>query len=190
MLTQFEQYHLTNIRKNLLGVELETNINGNAGRDFENKLENLGYYVNRSFGIDLPMLGWEVKTRKESAISAQTITSMHPDDIVKTPYMMSPVYEKFKKQLRVYTNDGDIIIKIDVFDFDKDIIQTPVKASYENARKILISNRNINYIPYKGLSVYFEKTRHDRPELDIRLSTSTMQKFESMSRSMYNHLFY
>jgi hypothetical protein len=189
MLSFFEQNSLQLIRRQFLGIKLKTNINGDAGRDFEDKMEEIGFPINRLCGIDMPYLGWEIKTRKESATSAQTITAMHPDDIIKTPYKLSPVYEKFKKQLRVYTNDYDEITKINVFNFDIDRIQCIIESSYERARSLLILNKNINYTPYEGICVFFEKTHKNRPELDIRISDTAIRKIELMSTSNYSNIF-
>lgn len=189
MTTLLEQNILIFIRQRLLGVELKSNIYGDAGRDFEDKMEHLGFPINRGSGVDLPHLGWEIKTRKTSATSAQTITSMFPDDIINTPYKLSPVYEKFRKQLRVYTNDYDKIKSIDLYDFDKESIQNIMELSYEKARSILIANKDTSYTPYQGLGVYFEKTHKDRPELDIRVADTVMKKLEGMSKSNFQNLF-
>jgi hypothetical protein len=187
--TPLEDHLLSFIRQNFIGVELEDNLNGNAGRDFENKLENLGFTINRLYGVDLPYLKWEIKTRKASATSPQTIASMHPEIIIKTSYYNSLAYEKFKKQLRVYTDDNNKIISITLFDFDLPVIQDIIERTYEQSRTLLTINQNIVYTPYQGIGVYFEKTHKTRPEFDIRISDTNMKKAEFMSQSIFSYIF-
>jgi hypothetical protein len=189
MITVQETLLLNIIRKSLLGKQLPSNLYGDAGRTCENLLEDIGVPINRGAGCDILTLGWEVKSRKTNATSAQTITSMHPGDIISTPYRDSPVYEKIRKQLRFTSDESDVIIAIDLCDFDQDYIQDILEAGYERARIMIATNPKISYTPYQGLEGYFEKTKKDRPELDFRLADGQMEKFLAMTSSTFQDMF-
>jgi hypothetical protein len=131
-----------------------------------------------------------VKTRKKSATSAQTITSMSVDTIIKTPYKDSNVYKKFQQQFRVKTDDNNVIIEAGLFDFDQPQIQELIEAAYEHGRKILSQNKNIGYTPYTGFWGYFEQTKKDRDSVyDFRLSNSDMESLERMAKSNFKDMF-
>lgn len=173
----------------LVGVHLPTNENGHAGRAVETILENMGYPINRGAGPDILDYDLEIKTRKESATSAQSITSMTPTDIVNTPYYDSPVYRKFRQQYRIKTNDNDVIISAKVYDFDQPQIQDLIEEAYEHARNIIKQDPTITYTPYSGHWGYFEKTKKDSESLDFRLTNDQMKKLEAMAESTFNKVF-
>jgi homoserine dehydrogenase len=178
------------VADHLIGIQLPTNTDGHAGRAIEDILEAAGLKVNRGFGPDLIDYGIEVKTRKKSATSAQTITSMSVDAIIKTPYKDSNVYKKFQQQFRVKTDDNDVIIEAGLFDFDQPQIQELIEAAYEHGRKILSQNKNIGYTPYTGFWGYFEQTKKDRDSVyDFRLSNSDMESLERMAKSNFKDMF-
>jgi hypothetical protein len=173
----------------LIGRQLPTNAHGAAGRAAEDLLEQMGIPINRGPGADM-MFGLECKTRKLSATSSQTICVMHPEDIVKLSYYNSPVYAKFQQQLRIKTNDDDIIISAQVYDFDQPHIQDKVEAAYENGRRQIIKDPNILYTPYEGYWGYFENTNPNKTScLDFRITNRDMEKFEEMSISTFNKIF-
>jgi homoserine dehydrogenase len=178
------------VSDHLIGIQLPTNTDGHAGRAIEDILEAAGLKVNRGLGPDLIDYGIEVKTRKKSATSAQTITSMSVDTIIKTPYKDSNVYKKFQQQFRVKTDDNNVIIEAGLFDFDQPQIQELIEAAYEHGRKILSQNKNIGYTPYTGFWGYFEQTKKDRDSVyDFRLSNSDMESLERMAKSNFKDMF-
>lgn len=190
MITPKETLLLNIIRHRLLGKQLPSNFGGDAGRACENLLEDdVGIIINRGFGCDIPEIGWEVKCRKGTATSAQTVTTMRPEDIISTPYPLSPVYNKIRKQLRFTTNDNDVIIAIDLCDFDQPQIQELLEKAYEHARSLLKETPELEYTPYEGYWGYFEKTKKGRPELDFRLADGQMEKLLAMTSSTFKDLF-
>jgi hypothetical protein len=190
MITPTETLILNMIRHQLLGYQLPSNINGHAGRTCEDLLETkVGIRINRGYGCDIPEIGWEVKARKGTATSAQTVTSMRPEDIISTPYPLSSVYNKIRKQLRFTTNDNDVIIAIDLCDFDQPQIQELLEEAYEHARSLLKETPKLEYTPYEGYWGYFEKTKKDRTELDFRLADGQMEKLLAMTKTNFLDIF-
>ena len=189
MITAVETLILNMIRYHLLGKQLPSNINGNAGRTCENLLESIGININRGYGCDIPAVGWEVKSRKGTATSAQTVATLHPETVVETSFLQSLVYEKIRKQLRFTTNDLDVIIAIDLCDFDQPQILELIEAAYEHGRSLIKDNPQLTYTPYEGYWGYFEKTKKDRPELDFRLSDGQMEKLLAMTSSTFQEIF-
>ena len=189
MITSTETLILNIIRHQLLGKQLPSNIHGDAGRACESLLENIGIHINRGAGCDIPEIGWEVKCRKGTATSAQTVATMHPNNVIITPWVFSPVYEKIRKQLRFTTDDLDVIVDIDLCDFDQPQIQELLQAAYEHARSLITANPSITYTPYEGYWGYFEKTKKDRPELDFRLADGDMEKLLAMTNSTFQDIF-
>ena len=190
MITPTETLILNMIRHQLLGYQLPSNINGAAGRACEDLLETkVGIRINRGYGCDILEIGWEVKCRKGTATSAQTVTSMRPEDIISTPYPLSPVYNKIRKQLRFTTSDNHVIIAIDLCDFDQPQIQELLEEAYEHARSLIKEIPKREYTPYDGYWGYFEKTKKDRPELDFRLADGQMEKLLAMTASTFKDIF-
>jgi hypothetical protein len=189
MITAVETLILNMIRYHLLGKQLPSNINGNAGRTCENLLESIGININRGYGCDIPAVGWEVKSRKGTATSAQTVATLHPETVVETSFLQSLVYVKIRKQLRFTTNDLDVIIAIDLCDFDQPQILELIEAAYEHGRALIRDNPQLTYTPYEGYWGYFEKTKKDRPELDFRLSDGQMEKLLAMTSSTFQEIF-
>jgi homoserine dehydrogenase len=173
----------------LIGVKLPTNIDGHAGRALEKILESAGIKINRGAGPDILIWGIEVKTRKKSATSPQTIASMSPDDIISTSYYRSNVYKKFQQQLRIKTDDNDVIIEADLYDFDQPQIQQLIAEAYEHGRKLISQNKNIKYTPYEGYWGYFEQTKPGSDCYDFRVSDSAMESLERMAKSTFTKHF-
>ena len=177
------------ISHKLIGKELPTNKDGHAGRAAEYLLESFGIPINRGAGTDMSH-GLELKTRKISATSAQTICVMQPADIIQYSYYNSPVYAKFQQQLRIKTNDNNIIVDADIYDFDQPHIQRLIEDAYENGRQQLIKNPYLLYTPYTGYWGYFENTNPNKTtSLDFRIADPDMQKLEDMATSTYKNLF-
>jgi hypothetical protein len=190
MITPTETLILNIVRHQLLEKQLPSNFGGDAGRACENLLEDdVGIIINRGSGCDIPAIGWEVKSRKGTATSAQTVATMRPEDIISTPYPLSPIYNKIRKQLRFTTNNNDVIIAIDLCDFDQPQIQDLLQEAYEHARSLIKKTPKIEYTPYEGYWGYFEKTKKDRPELDFRLADGQMEKLLDMTNSTFQHIF-
>ena len=173
----------------LIGIKLPTNLDGHAGREVERILEDMGVPINRGAGPDILQFGLEIKTRKLSATSAQTVTAMHPEDIISTAYFDSPVYKKIQQQLRIYTNDDNVIVRAEVFNFDQPQIQELLESAYEHGRKIIAANPNIGYTPYSKQWGFFEQTKKDRPEYDFRVTNTMMEGLEGMARSNFKNIF-
>jgi hypothetical protein len=89
-----------NLAQQLIGKQLPTNQGGHAGRAAEDLVEQLlGITLNRGKGLDVKIWGWEIKTRKRSATSPQTVCTISIRDVSILPYKISPVYVKFQQQL-------------------------------------------------------------------------------------------
>jgi len=190
MITPTETLLLNIIKHHLLGRQLPSNLGGDSGRACEDLLEDkIGISINRGAGCDIPEIGWEVKCRKGTATSAQTVSAMRPEDIISTPYPLSPIFKKIQKQLRFTTNDNDVIIAIDLCDFDQPQIQELIQEAYEHARILIKNNPSLEYTPYEGYWGYFEKTKKNRPELDFRLADGQMEKLLAMTNSTFQNLF-
>jgi hypothetical protein len=177
------------ITGHLIGIKLPTNIDGHAGRELENILSDAGIKINKGQGPDIVDWGIEVKSRKKSATSPQTITSMSPTDIINTPYKDSNVFKKFQQQLRVKTNDDNVIVDAELYDFDKPQIQELIEEAYEHARKIITDNPAVGYTPYVGHWGYFEQTKENSGSYDFRVSDTMMKKLEAMTKSTFNQHF-
>lgn len=175
----------------LIGQELPTNQGGHAGRAAEDLVEQLlGIALNRGKGTDVKIWGWEIKTRKRTATSAQTVCTININDIKILPYKQSPVYEKFQQQLRIYTNALDIIDEAVVVDFDQKHIQQLIEEAYEHGRKQIIKHPDIGYTEYVGKWGYFEQCRlPNSTAYSFRISGADMDQLEDMAQSTYNTLF-
>jgi hypothetical protein len=190
MITPTETLILNMIRHHLLGHQLPSNINGAGGRAFEDQLEiKVGIKINRGYGCDIPEIDWEVKSRKGTATSAQTVATMHPKTIIDTPFKQSLVYLKIRKQLRCTTNDLDVITAIDLCDFDQPQILELIESAYEHGRSQIKKNPHLSYTPYEGYWGYFEKSKKGRPELDFRLADGDMEKLLAMTNSTFQNIF-
>jgi hypothetical protein len=175
--------------KILLGLQLPTNINGESGRFVEQHLIENGWPINRGKGCDLLPLGLEIKTRKKSSTSPQTIGGMTYNDIINTAYEHSPIYIKFRQQYRIKTNDLDIVVSVGIYNFDQPQIQQLIKQGYEHAREQLRNNSALSATSYNGFYGYFERKLEGGNSFDFRLSNSDMETLERMATSHYSNLF-
>lgn len=171
----------------LIGQTLPTNQHGHAARYTEDFLKAEGHNLNRGHGVDLPDLGIEVKNRETTAVSPQTVAGMTVDEIINTEYEDSLVYQKFQKQLRVYTTNG-VVVSANVVDFDQWTVQTRMKEAYNHARRQLIANPHLERTKVKGQIGYFERTK-DHNDLSFRMSSNNMTKLETMTNSTAGRLF-
>ena len=192
MITGQEKFILDMIKKSLIGKELTNEKNGDAGRDFEDKIESMGIIINRGNGVDCKEFDWEFKTRHENATSAQTVGTMLPEDVISTKnWYDTPIHKKLKKQLRATLNEQSMIIDIDLVDFDQPHIQDICEQAYKHARNQIVSNPHIVYTSQKGKFYgYFENTNPSKTRsLDWRISDRSMDKLKSMSKSTFGSIF-
>jgi hypothetical protein len=189
MITAQETVIINVIRTGLIDKKVSTNQGGHSGRDVESLIEDMGFNINRGAGCDMPEFGWEIKSRKEGAQSAQTVTAMYADDIISTPYKLSAVYEKLQKWVRVTINEFDVICKVELLDFDQPQIQELFEAAYENARQLIIKNPDIGYTPYAGFWAYFEQTRIPANiAYDFRIAESDIDSIIGMAKSTFANI--
>jgi hypothetical protein len=178
------------LAQQLIGQQLPTNKDGHAGRALELLLETLGVTINKGAGADILAYGLEVKTRKETASSAQTVATMSIKDIINTPYKNSNVYKKFQQQLRIKTNELDVIVSANIYDFDQPQIQDLIESAYEYARKQIVANNHIGYTSYVGHWGYFEQCHLPQSDsYSFRFSVRDMEDLESMAHSTFGVLF-
>ena len=175
----------------LIGCQLPTNQGGHAGRAVEDLLRNMGVPINTGKGADILVHGLELKTRKLSATSPQTVATISENDVTITPYKLSPIYAKFQQQLRVYTNDLDIIVNAKVVDFDQLHIQELVESAYEHGRKQIIATPGIKHTTYAGgYWGYFEQCHLPQSTAySFRFSGTDLEKLVDMAESTFSTIF-
>ena len=177
------------LSKKLIGHQLPTNIDGHAGRALEKLLESYGVPISQGPVADIEVYGLEVKTRKLTATSAQTVATMSIGDIIATPYKQSIIYHKLQQQLRIKTNELDIIVEAEVYDFDQPQIQDHIERGYEHGRQLIIANNNIGYTPYDGYWGYFEQCHKGSTSYSFRFSGPDMDALEDMTKSTFGSIF-
>jgi hypothetical protein len=104
------------LKAKLVGETVPPKTHGAAGRDIENQLRAQGFPLSNQSGPDLPTVGLEVKSRDIDSTSAQSIGTMLPEDIIRTPYPESVICEKLQQQYRVKHKD-QVIVSAEVYDF-------------------------------------------------------------------------
>ena len=173
---------------------------GNIGEYVENILNSNGYPVNKGIGCDIDIGGVkvEVKTRNIDSDAPHTVGSMSREDICNTPYEESNICKKLQQQYRVYFKDGDpgFIVDARVRQFTDSSIQSRLKKSYEEARKIFIDGLGKRSKPYDtikgfdGCDGYFEKTKKGTSWV-FRIPHTAMKDFESIdsNRKFVNDVF-
>ena len=181
--------------KQLIGHVLPGNKHGHAGRALEKLIESMGLGVNRGKGLDLPALGIEVKTRAVDATSPQSVATMLPETIIKTPYEDSVVCKKLQWQLRVKlqklndSSNNTIVVDATLHDFSLPHIQKKFKEAYEHAREQIKANPNLdNATLVSGQWGYFERKKKCR-SFQFRFSHTDMLAIESMATTTYSSLF-
>lgn len=189
MISDLELQTLNVIRKALVGTQISSTFGGQSGRDAENLLEGMGFKIDRKGILDMQAYNWEVKTRRVNATSAQTVATMYVDDIISTPYRLSKVYEKIRKQLRFTQTEDNVISSIDLIDFDQPHIQHRLESAYESQRAKLKANPFLSYTKVDaGQCAYFEDV-HNNNTLDFRITDSIMNSLIASSKSTYSTLF-
>ena len=178
---------VTSLKVKLVGERVPQRFHGAAGRDVEDKLRQQGIPITRDSGPDIPSVNLEVKTRDLDATSAQSVGSMTPEDIVKTPYRESVIFEKLQQQYRVKTKD-QVIVSAEVYDFSSPNIQEKIEASYEAARQKIIDGDNNDYVS-GGKYGYFERTVKGSRSYEFRFAHGAMKKIENMSTSTFDKIF-
>jgi len=193
MILPTERIIVSLIRNLIIGRQLPTNQHGEAGRAAEDLLESVGVPINRGAGCDIQEFDWEVKTRNDSATSAQTIATIHPNDVIAYPYKQSPIYTKFRKRLRITTSTqntiDNTIIAVDLIDFDQPHVQDLIESAYEHGRQQITANPGIGYTNYVGYYGYFEQTKATSKNYDFRLSDQDMDALVAAATSTFGALF-
>ena len=190
MISAQETVIINVIRIGLIGKKVSSNQGGHSGRDVEGLLEDMGFTINRGPGCDMPEFGWEVKSRKQGAQSAQTVTAMYAQDIIITPYKLSAVYEKLQKWVRVTIDEFDVICKVELLDFDQPQIQDLFEDAYEHGRKLITQKPDIGYTPYAGFWGYFEQTKLPKnTAYDFRIAESDIDTLIGMTKTTFTSIF-
>jgi len=184
--------NLNKIEKVIKGMTMPKDVFGSNGRLIEEVFEQNGYSVNQGAGSDLKIakVPVEIKTRDVLATSAQSVASMLPADIVKTPYDQSAIKEKFQQQFRVrYNGETGKVVEAKMYDFRAEHFQDIIREGYEAARKIFASGIYSNYVCGRGQKCYFEKTDAGGNSYDFRLRSKLMEGFEATHDSSFESLF-
>lgn len=102
-----------------------------AGYQVQEHLTKQGWTMNHGVGPDLKDVGIEIKTRKKSSKSPHSIGSMTIENIIRSSYKDSNIFEKFQKQLRVVYDDYGRVLSDKVIDFSDPIIQKEMSKSWD-----------------------------------------------------------
>lgn len=135
------------------GIEPGTEIpeqqrHGNVGRWVESVLKDKGHNIDPGSGCDMPEYQVEVKSRMIESTSPHTVGSMTIKDIINTPYDQSVIAEKFQTQYRVhYSNEGQVVLDSQIYDFSDDHIQSYIREAYELGRAKITANEANGYHP-------------------------------------------
>lgn len=162
---------------------------GNVGRYIETQLKEAGLYVS-SVGVDIPLLGLEVKTRNNRAVSPFTICRMSYDEIINTDYYNSKVYNSIKNLYLVrYDNSKNVITSVEVHNWGYDpVINNFFSLSYDYGRKMLQLNKvNKTTINNKSSIGYFEKEKSGLYE--FRLSKDELTNLEQSKYVKFSTVF-
>lgn len=172
----------------------DPNDKGNVGRYIEQVIKDRGVTVNSSFGIDIPDLKMEVKTRNNDATSPFTICRMKINEIVQTPYDHSRVYQSIENMLLVrYDNNVNKITSVEVYNWASWLMVNDIfRVSYEEARKIF-QNSCYCESTVRGDDCigYFELSRNvDSDDVyQFRISDKNLKKLESTKKMPALRLF-
>jgi hypothetical protein len=152
---------------------------GNNGRHFEREFSK-AYYVNTGKGKDLPNEDIEIKSRKNGSSSYHSVGTMTIEDIIKTPYEQSIIYEKFQRQVRVhYDNTRRIVTNSRVYDFTDPLIQDKVKEAYEKARQVFIDGYEGDWVRKSNWGLFERKRGYN--SYTFRIPDKAMREFETIS---------
>jgi hypothetical protein len=196
MITDFELQELEKIKKSLLGTVLpfKPKNPGANGLMVEDLVENLGYALNRGTGIDLPTLGWEIKSKNKYSGSKYKIATENYNSIIHTPYRLSNIFDKFQKHLHMVFDHSNVLCRIELIDFTADEIQKFIELDYTNGQQQLISSGNQlkSTLQSGGYITVFEKTHSDRIDAyDFRVSVKGYKGLINKSRTLsgFSNLF-
>jgi len=177
----------------LIGQTVPTNKNGHAGRYIEDLIESWGLPVNRGHGCDIEIFDLELKSRDLDATSPQNVATMTPEQVCTTAYADSLVHAKLQQQLRVFTQNLQIV-DASVFDFSPGHIQDLVANAYERGRKIITDHMQVfpdvpppAYV-YGSEWGYWERIC-DASSYTFRIHHGAYHKLEAMARSTFTNFF-
>jgi len=166
--------------------------NGNIGRWAEDKLESLGWTVNREKGIDLPEVGAELKTRKWGSTSGHTVGAMLPQDILHTQWHKSNIHDKVQHQLRIYhkvnelTGDN-VVVSAQLYDFTSDVIQKKLEQAWQHCRGVLHQGDLFDYI--RGVDKWAYLEMQPNGYYQFRIQPGIMKKMEHIAHATRSKLF-
>lgn len=167
-------------------------LNGNIGRWIEHTLKKNGYTVNKGKGVDLMVMGVEVKSRKIGSTSGHTVSAMLPRDIINTEWEQSNICNKVQRQYRVKYKENDltgdnIVISALVYDFTDEFIQKKLKESWNYCRSVLVLGSTEEYIRGKGMWAYLEL--QENGYYQFRIAHSSMKKMEGIANATRTRMF-
>lgn len=169
------------VKVNLVGQSVPKEYNGNVGRYIERKFDQTGFDVNYGYGVDLPEIDTEIKSRKVGSTAPHTIATMSAKLIIKTPYAKSIVKAKFSQQLRIgFDDDENVVTTQQITDFTDPDIQSKIEEAYENARKVFIAGLHGSYVYGNGWGYFEHKAGNS---YSFRIPHSKMQKLLILSQN-------
>jgi hypothetical protein len=168
--------------------------NGNVGRWAEKELSQKGHAVTNEKGVDMPIEGIEIKTRKIESSSPHSVGSMRVQDIVDTPYSISVIREKLQTQYRIgYSDEGQVVTKEGLYDWSDDYVQDRLCEAYEDGRKQIAADAvNGFHPPYiKGNSWGYWEQTGPYGSYTFRIPNGAMTKLEKIAenKSLFDKLF-
>lgn len=123
----------------LRGLQLpsraSSSYHGSIGVFIDSFLKTSLNITNVNSTVDLEKYKIEVKSKEIGSKADWTIGTMTLNDIIKTPYRQSTVYQKLQALLLINTNDDfQIITDFGLYYLDFDEVQVLLEESYEGAR--------------------------------------------------------
>lgn len=149
--------------------------NGKTGRHIEEELKKDGHTVDTTGPVDLVDYGVEVKSRLVSSKSSFTIANMTLDDIEKTDYKNSIIYQKIQSVLLVL-HDNITVQKAITYDLSDSYIQSFIEKAYNDSKEFVVKGETP---PAKGYG-YFEKNKKDN-SFRFRIPHKEVIKLRAMS---------
>jgi len=157
------------------------------GQQVHNRLKELGADMQNGPGADIKDLGVEIKSRKINAISAETIGSISPEDIISTAWENTHLFEKTQTLHKYKLNEAGNVVSENTFDFSRPSVQEKLKEGYEACRADLIKNGPTkNYIHPNGSWVYLERIDGKK---SYQLRTKKGKELETLSKSTIDDIF-
>lgn len=167
--------------------------NAQKGHWVEDCVEAAGITINRRQGVDVGILGVEIKSKCVESSSPNSIATMSINKIISTDYEDSLICEKLQHVYRVeYSNETQTVVSEEEFDFTDPSIQTLFRNTYEKCRKEIESNFQDGIVlPYiSGEYGQFEITP-TKNSYSFRIPVGKMKKIKAMSKSapQFNKIF-